>query len=186
VLLFGYHLSSFVSILWLSSFVSSSSIIAIGLVAESDLSSDMMTIKDSTRSTTSLLSKKSMPVRPFQLVVTTAILYPTSFSLQTCLQSFFQGQFEIVVAVCILLLPVEQGIVKIPISHVVGESRQHCPLLLLSAFLVRIRSVSVSCIQTPVESCGLVFAAASWYESETWDMSGICFTNPVNLTRFLT
>ncbi len=38
----------------------------------------------------------------------------------------------------------------------------------------------------PIESCGNVFAAASWYESETWDMYGIFFTNNVNLTRLLT
>jgi hypothetical protein len=97
-----------------------------------------------------------MPVGPFQLVVAATILYPTRFLLQTRLQSSFQGQFEIVVAVFILLLPVEQGIVKIPISHVVGESRRHYPLLLLSAFLARIRSVPVSCIQPPHRSlCGL-------------------------------
>jgi NADH/F420H2 dehydrogenase subunit C len=38
----------------------------------------------------------------------------------------------------------------------------------------------------PIESCGSVFAAASWYESETWDMYGIFFTHNVNLTRLLT
>jgi hypothetical protein len=49
------RLYSFVSIFWLSSFVSSSSIIA--LVVGCDPSSDLMTVKDSTCSTTSLLSK---------------------------------------------------------------------------------------------------------------------------------
>lgn len=38
----------------------------------------------------------------------------------------------------------------------------------------------------PVESCGEVYPAASWYESETWDMYGIFFNNHVNLTRLLT
>jgi hypothetical protein len=62
-----------------------------------------------------------MPVGPFQLVaVAAAILYPTSFSSNTLAIVVSRA---IVVAV-LLLLPVEQGIVKIPISHVVaGESR---------------------------------------------------------------
>ena len=38
----------------------------------------------------------------------------------------------------------------------------------------------------PIESCGRVFAAANWYESETWDMYGIFFTDHTNLTRLLT
>ena len=38
----------------------------------------------------------------------------------------------------------------------------------------------------PIESCGSVFEAASWYESETWDMYGIFFNNHINLTRLLT
>ena len=38
----------------------------------------------------------------------------------------------------------------------------------------------------PIESCGSVFAAADWYESETWDMYGIFFSNHTNLTRLLT
>ena len=37
-----------------------------------------------------------------------------------------------------------------------------------------------------IESCGNVFPAAGWYESETWDMYGVFFTNHVNLTRLLT
>jgi NADH dehydrogenase (ubiquinone) Fe-S protein 3 len=39
---------------------------------------------------------------------------------------------------------------------------------------------------TPIKSCGLIYAAANWYESEIWDMYGIFFTNHVNLTRLLT
>lgn len=37
-----------------------------------------------------------------------------------------------------------------------------------------------------IESCGKIYAAASWYESETWDMYGIFFSNHENLTRLLT
>ena len=38
----------------------------------------------------------------------------------------------------------------------------------------------------PLESCKKVFPAASWYESEIWDMYGIFFNNHVNLVRLLT
>jgi len=38
----------------------------------------------------------------------------------------------------------------------------------------------------PVESCGHIFAAAHWYESEIWDMFGVFFSNHTNLTRLLT
>lgn len=39
---------------------------------------------------------------------------------------------------------------------------------------------------TPIESCHKIFPAASWYESEIWDMYGVFFTNHNNLTRLLT
>lgn len=38
----------------------------------------------------------------------------------------------------------------------------------------------------PIESCCNIFPAAHWYESETWDMFGIFFTNHSNLSRLLT
>jgi NADH:ubiquinone oxidoreductase subunit C len=38
----------------------------------------------------------------------------------------------------------------------------------------------------PIESCECIYAAAGWYESETWDMYGIFFSNHTNLTRLLT
>jgi len=38
----------------------------------------------------------------------------------------------------------------------------------------------------PIESCGNIFQAAHWYESEIWDMFGIFFSNHSNLTRLLT
>jgi hypothetical protein len=94
--------------------------------------------------------KKLMPVGPFQLAVAAAILCPTTFFVANALAIVLSR--AIVVAVFILLLPVEQGVVKIPISEVVDESCRLCPLLLLSAFLARIRSVHVSCIQPPRRS----------------------------------
>jgi NADH/F420H2 dehydrogenase subunit C len=39
---------------------------------------------------------------------------------------------------------------------------------------------------TPIKSCGLIYPAANWYESEIWDMYGIFFINHTNLTRLLT
>lgn len=38
----------------------------------------------------------------------------------------------------------------------------------------------------PIESCGNIFPAADWYESEIWDMFGVFFSNHSNLTRLLT
>jgi NADH/F420H2 dehydrogenase subunit C len=58
--------------------------------------------------------------------------------------------------------------------------------LLSVRFNIRLRIKVLTNELMPVESCGNVFAAASWYESETWDMYGIFFTNNVNLTRLLT
>lgn len=58
--------------------------------------------------------------------------------------------------------------------------------LLSIKYNTRLRIKIVTNELNPVESCGLVYPAASWYESETWDMYGIFFTNHVNLTRLLT
>lgn len=58
--------------------------------------------------------------------------------------------------------------------------------LLSVKYNIRIRIKTLTDELTPLESCGSVFSAASWYESETWDMYGIFFTNHVNLTRLLT
>lgn len=38
----------------------------------------------------------------------------------------------------------------------------------------------------PIESTTNIFSAASWYESEIWDMFGVFFQNHNNLTRLLT
>jgi NADH/F420H2 dehydrogenase subunit C len=58
--------------------------------------------------------------------------------------------------------------------------------LLSVKYNTRIRVKVLTDELTPLESCGSVFAAANWYESETWDMYGIFFTNHLNLTRLLT
>jgi NADH/F420H2 dehydrogenase subunit C len=58
--------------------------------------------------------------------------------------------------------------------------------LLSVRYNIRLRIKVLTNELMPIESCGNVFAAASWYESETWDMYGIFFTNNVNLTRLLT
>lgn len=38
----------------------------------------------------------------------------------------------------------------------------------------------------PVDSVETIYAAASWWESEVWDMFGVFFLNQKNLTRLLT
>lgn len=58
--------------------------------------------------------------------------------------------------------------------------------LLSVRFNTRIRIKVLTDELMPIESCGSIFPAASWYESETWDMFGIFFSNHTNLTRLLT
>lgn len=58
--------------------------------------------------------------------------------------------------------------------------------LLSIRYNIRLRVKVLTNELTPIESCGCIFAAASWYESETWDMYGIFFSNHANLTRLLT
>jgi NADH dehydrogenase (ubiquinone) Fe-S protein 3 len=58
--------------------------------------------------------------------------------------------------------------------------------LLSVRYNIRIRVKVLTNELMPIESCCNVYPAAGWYESETWDMLGIFFTNHVNLTRLLT
>jgi NADH/F420H2 dehydrogenase subunit C len=58
--------------------------------------------------------------------------------------------------------------------------------LLSVRYSIRLRVKVLTDELTPVESCEQIFAAAGWYESETWDMYGIFFNNHSNLTRLLT
>ena len=58
--------------------------------------------------------------------------------------------------------------------------------LLSVRYNVRLRVKVLTDELTPVESSDKIFAAASWYESEIWDMFGIFFSNHTNLTRLLT
>ena len=58
--------------------------------------------------------------------------------------------------------------------------------LLSVKYNIRLRVKVLTDELTPIESCGTVYPAANWYESETWDMYGIFFTNHENLTRLLT
>lgn len=58
--------------------------------------------------------------------------------------------------------------------------------LLSVRYNTRIRLKVLTNELMPIESCGTIFAAASWYESEIWDMFGVFFSNHTNLTRLLT
>ena len=58
--------------------------------------------------------------------------------------------------------------------------------LLSVRYNIRLRVKVLTNELIPIESSCSVFSAAGWYESETWDMYGIFFTNHVNLTRLLT
>jgi NADH/F420H2 dehydrogenase subunit C len=58
--------------------------------------------------------------------------------------------------------------------------------LLSIKYNIRLRIKIFTDELTPIKSCGFIYPAASWYESEIWDMYGIFFTQHLNLTRLLT
>lgn len=58
--------------------------------------------------------------------------------------------------------------------------------LLSVRYNVRIRVKVLTDELSPIESSDKIFASASWYESEIWDMFGVFFKNHTNLTRLLT
>ena len=58
--------------------------------------------------------------------------------------------------------------------------------LLSVRYNIRLRVKVLTNELIPIQSSCSAFSAAGWYESETWDMYGIFFTNHVNLTRLLT
>ena len=58
--------------------------------------------------------------------------------------------------------------------------------LLSVRYNIRIRIKILTDELMPIESCGNIFKAAQWYESEIWDMFGVFFSNHNHLTRLLT
>ena len=58
--------------------------------------------------------------------------------------------------------------------------------LLSVKYNFRIRVKIITDELTPIKSCGAIFEAAHWYESEIWDMFGVFFSNHFNLVRLLT
>lgn len=58
--------------------------------------------------------------------------------------------------------------------------------LLSVKYNMRLRVKILTDELTPIQSCGSIFNASYWYESEIWDMMGVFFTNHENLTRLLT
>ena len=58
--------------------------------------------------------------------------------------------------------------------------------LLSVRYNVRLRVKVFTHELMPVESVEKIFCAASWYESEIWDMFGVFFIKHPNLTRLLT
>lgn len=58
--------------------------------------------------------------------------------------------------------------------------------LLSVRYNIRLRIKVLTTELMPIKSCGELFPAASWYESEAWDMLGVFFSDHVNLTRLLT
>ena len=49
---------------------------------------------------------------------------------------------------------------------------------------LRIKTFTIETL--PLPSIDFIYPAASWYESEIWDMFGVFFQNHSNLTRLLT
>lgn len=111
-----------------------------------------------------LYSKESSFLIPTNLLTETLIIF----------KNHFKYQFKVLT--CISGVDYPENLYRF---QVVYE-------LLSIKFNSRIRIKILVDETTPLDSIEKVFSAASWWESEVWDMFGVFFLNQYNLVRLLT
>jgi NADH/F420H2 dehydrogenase subunit C len=120
---------------------------------------------------------KILPIVRFELYnKETSFLIQTNLlnEIMTIFKNHFKYQFKVLT--CISGVDYPENLYRF---QVVYE-------LLSIKFNSRVRIKVMVDELTPVNSVEKIFAAASWWECEVWDMFGIFFLNQYNLTRLLT
>lgn len=120
---------------------------------------------------------KILPIIRFELYRTeSSFLVRTNLitEILTILKNHFNYQFKVLT--CISGVDYPENLYRFKVVYE----------LLSLKYNTRLRVKVLADELTPVHSVEKVFSAASWYESEIWDMYGVFFLNQENLTRLLT
>jgi NADH/F420H2 dehydrogenase subunit C len=120
---------------------------------------------------------KILPIVRFELFnKESSFLVKTNFIIEilTILKYHFKYQFKMLT--CISGVDYPENVYRFQIVYE----------LLSIKFNSRIRVKILVDELTPVNSIETIYAAATWWECEIWDMFGVFFINQYNLTRLLT
>jgi len=120
---------------------------------------------------------KILPIIRFELYRTeSSFLVRTNLitEILTILKNHFNYQFKVLT--CISGVDYPENLYRFKVVYE----------LLSLKYNTRLRVKVLADELTPVHSVEKIFSAASWYESEIWDMYGVFFLNQENLTRLLT
>ena len=120
---------------------------------------------------------KILPIIRFELYnKESSFLVPTNLLSETLIILKNHFKYQVKVLTCISGVDYPENLYRF---QVVYE-------LLSIKYNTRIRIKVLVDELTPINSVEKIFPAASWWESEVWDMFGVFFLNQYHLTRLLT